>query len=57
MDISRWENIQKQVLPLMSDESILETGAVKLGTFRGGETMGYVDSIIAVYNRLCRICP
>ena len=36
---------------------ILETGAVKLGTFRGGETMGYVDSIIAVYNRLCRICP
>ena len=57
VDPSYWINIQTQVLPLMSDESILETGVVKLGTFRGGETMGYVDSIIAVYNRLCRICP
>ncbi len=57
VDISRWENIQKQVLPLMSDESILETGAVKLGTFKGGETLGYVDSIMAVYRRFCRICP
>ena len=57
VDPSYWINIQTQVLPLMSDESILETGAVKLGTFRGGETMGYVDSIIAVYNRLCKICP
>ena len=57
VDPSYWINIQTQVLPLMADESILETGAVKLGTFKGGETMGYVDSIIAVYNRLCKICP
>ena len=57
VDVSYWRNIQTEVLPLMSDEKILETGAVKLGTFKGGETMGYVDSIIAVYERFCRICP
>ena len=57
VDASYWRNIQTEVLPLMSDEKILETGAVKLGTFKGGETMGYVDSIIAVYERFCRICP
>lgn len=57
VDPSYWINIVNRVLPLMADENIMETGAVKLGPFKGEETGRYVDSIIAVYNRFCQICP
>ena len=57
VDPSRWDNIVQEVLPRMSDEQIMETGAVQLGPFKGEETGRYVDRIIAVYDRLCVICP
>ena len=57
VDPGYWDNIVNRVLPLMSSESIMETGAVKLGPFKGVETAYYVDHAIALYERLCRICP
>ena len=57
VDPGYWDNIVNRVLPLMSSESIMETGAVKLGSFKGVETAYYVDHAIALYERLCRICP
>ena len=57
VDPGYWINIVNRVLPLMSSESIMETGAVKLGPFKGVETAYYVDNAIALYERLCRICP
>ena len=57
VDPSRWDNIVQEVLPRMADENIMETGAVQLGPFKGEETGRYVDRIIAVYERLCVICP
>lgn len=52
-----WINITNRVLPLMADEAVMLTGVVKNGTFKGQETGLYVDRIIAIYYRLCRICP
>ena len=57
VDPSYWINIVNRVLPLMSSEAVMETGAVKLGPFKGVETAYYVDHAIALYERLCRICP
>ena len=57
VDPGYWINITNHVLPLMADENIEATGVVKNGPFKGGETGLYVDRIIAVYERLCRICP
>ncbi|MCR5351241.1 MAG: transglycosylase SLT domain-containing protein [Bacteroidales bacterium] len=57
VDPSYWANVRDEVLPKMSDEAILETGVLKLGAFKGGETMRYADRIISVYEQFCRICP
>ncbi|MCR5840654.1 MAG: transglycosylase SLT domain-containing protein [Bacteroidales bacterium] len=57
VDPSYWINIVNHVLPLMADEAIAGSDVVKLGPFKGEETKRYVDSIIAVYNRFCQICP
>ena len=57
VDPSCWDNVVSRVLPLMADEAIMETGVVKIGTFKGEETALYVDRIISVYNRFCQICP
>ena len=57
VDPGYWINIVNRVLPLMASESVMETGAVKLGPFKGVETAYYVDHAIALYERLCRICP
>ena len=57
VDPGYWDNIVNLVLPLMSSESVMETGAVKLGPFKGVETAYYVNNAITLYERLCRICP
>ena len=57
VDPGRWSAIVDSVLPAMADESVLETGAVRLGPFKGAETARYVDRVIAVYHRFCQICP
>ncbi len=57
VDPGCWANIVEHVLPLMGSETVMETGVVKQGPFRGTETAAYVRGTIAVYERLCRICP
>lgn len=57
VDPACWTNIVDHVLPVLAEESVIETGAVKLGPFKGMETARYVDRVIEVYQRFCRICP
>ena len=57
VDPSYWDNIIARVLPLMRDEAVMQTGAVKLGPFKGSETSYYVENTISVYQQFCRICP
>ena len=57
VDPSYWDNIVARVLPLMRDEAVMQTGAVKLGPFKGSETSYYVENTISVYQQFCRICP
>ena len=51
-----WENIVS-IIPLMNDDSILEDENVKLGKFKGTETIAYVKSVTSLYNAICQICP
>ena len=57
VDPSYWDNVVTHVLPLMRDESVMLSGVVKLGPFKGNETSYYVGNTISVYQELCRICP
>ncbi len=57
VDPVSWDNIVDQVLPQMGDESVLESGAVKVGTFRGTETCVYVERTMEIFNHMYRICP
>lgn len=56
MDENVWSDIVK-VIPLMNDESILEDENVKLGKFKGTETIAYVENVMALYDAICQICP
>ena len=53
-DNRKWEEIVK-IIPLMREDSILEEESVKLGKFKGHETIDYIDSIMAHYNAICQI--
>ena len=55
-DPSYWINVE-HVIPEMSNESVLESGVVKCGTFKGVETIAYVEQAVRVYNRICEACP
>jgi hypothetical protein len=41
----------------MSEDSILVDENVKLGKFKGKETMAYVDNIMNLYTAICKVCP
>ena len=57
VDTGRWENVL-EVIPEMNDPEALDsTGIVKLGVFKGKETIAYVDEVISVYEQFLRICP
>ena len=56
IDNNNWEEIVN-LIPLMREDSILEEESVKLGKFYGYETIAYIDSIMALYNAFCTICP
>lgn len=45
-DNTRWDETVK-IIPMMRE----------LGMFQGHETIAYVDSIMAIYEAICRICP
>ena len=53
---NKWSDIVK-VIPMMSDDSILTDEAVRLGKFKGTETMAYVDNVMALYEAICTISP
>lgn len=55
-DSTKWEEIVK-IIPLMREDTILEEESVKLGKFQGHETIAYVESIMSLYESICRICP
>jgi membrane-bound lytic murein transglycosylase F len=56
LDENKWSDIVK-VIPLMNDDKILEDENVKLGKFKGTETIGYVDNVMALYEAICKISP
>lgn len=53
---NQWSDIVK-VIPLMNDDSILEDENVRLGKFKGTETIAYVENVMALYDAICMICP
>lgn len=55
-DSTIWDEVVK-VIPLMREDSILEEPSVKLGKFKGHETIDYVESVLSHYQAFCEICP
>lgn len=55
-DISRWEETAS-VIPEMNDDAILQVDTVKLGKFKGVETLEYVESVLSLYESFIKICP
>lgn len=55
-DSSFWREIV-EVIPEMSDSSVVESGVLKYGKFSGKETIYFVDKVIELYHNFCRICP
>ena len=55
-DNTIWSEVIK-VIPLMREDSILQEPSVKLGKFKGHETISYVDSVLSHYHAFCEICP
>ncbi len=56
VDTGYWDTVI-DVIPEMHDESVVDTGVVKLGVFKGEETINYVQTVISVYEQFRRICP
>lgn len=56
LDENTWSNIVK-VIPMMSEDSILDDENVRLGKFKGTETIAYVDNVFTLYEAICQICP
>lgn len=55
-DVSYWQNIVN-LIPEMSDPEAEFIDSLRFGTFKGQETIRYVESVIDIYNNFCRICP
>lgn len=56
LDHNRWDDVIK-VIPMMSVDSILTDENVKLGKFKGTETIAYVENVMNLYNAICKVCP
>lgn len=55
-DVSVWKNVAA-LIPDLKHDSIAALDTIKLGTFYGGETVGFVSSVTAYYERYRTICP
>ncbi len=55
-DCSTWDGIAS-VIPQMREDSILDVDTVKLGKFKGVETIAYVDAVQDLYKAYCQIAP
>lgn len=56
VDSTKWDEVVK-IIPDMRDDKILQEDTVKLGKFKGYETIDYVEKVMAIYNDFCMICP
>jgi hypothetical protein len=56
VDTSHWDSVVS-VIPEMSEESVRDTEAVRLGPFKGRETIAYVSKVMEIYGEFRRICP
>lgn len=54
VDSTRWDEVVK-VIPAMRSTSILQEDSVKLGIFRGVETINYIERVMGTYDMLCSI--
>lgn len=50
-----WAEVAK-VIPMMNEDSILTDENVKLGKFKGTETLAYVDNVMTLYSAICKVC-
>lgn len=55
-DASTWEGLSS-IIPEMREEENVQLDTIKLGVFKGYETLAYIDSVLAIYNSFCTICP
>lgn len=56
VDRSCWENIV-DLIPEMRDSALMSTiDTVKLGTFKGYETIEYVEKVLDIYEQYRRVC-
>jgi len=53
---STW-NCIAEIIPEMSNDSILLVDTVKLGKFKGRETISYVENVMAIYEAFRQIVP
>lgn len=53
-DKTRWEEIV-EVIPMMNNDSLMVAGNIRLGKFKGIETISYVSSVMSIYSDLCEI--
>ena len=56
VDSTRWDEVVK-IIPEMREDTILLEDSVKLGKFKGYETISYVATIMDLYETICSICP
>ena len=56
LDNTCWDETIK-VIPMMREDSILENESVRLGKFKGHETIAYVEHVFSHYAAFCEICP
>lgn len=54
LDSTKWEEIVK-IIPYMRRYSIEENDTVRIGRFRGGETINYVTRVTEIYEAFCEI--
>ncbi len=56
VDTAYWDSVVS-VIPEMNDESVRDSEAVRLGPFKGRETIAYVRRVMDIYGEFRRICP
>ena len=55
-DVSKWAETAS-VIPEMNSDDILQVDTVKLGRFKGRETVAYVENVFEICDCFRRICP
>lgn len=57
VDPAWWDDVSARVIPEMSDSTALGSGAIKVGLFKGKETIAYVNEVFNTFVNMCHICP